>query len=186
LQGWGLLLSNQIKRRHRAIPTPAQTGQPTLAPTPRTNVTLTQKLAEFDSLAAGLDYAAKGITGFNFYSARGQLVEAMSYRTLRERAVAMARRLAGVNLKRGDRVGLVAETGPEFMEAFFGCQYAGLVPCPMPYSMHIGGMDAYVERIAGMLRAAGARAAIAPTDLAAQVGDAGEKASVDVVLSYDE
>jgi len=179
-------LSNQIKRRHSALPTPVQTGQPAITATPRSNVTLTQKLAAFDSLAEGLDYAARGVTGFNFYSGRGQLLEAMTYRTLRERAVATARRLAGLNLKRGDRVGLVAETGPEFMEVFFGCQYAGLVPCPMPYSMHIGGMDAYVERIAGMLRAAGARAAIAPSELVAQVRDAGEMASLDVVLSYEE
>ena len=132
---------------------------PIVSRTPRTNQHLTQKLAEFASLAEGLDYAAKGVTGFNFYSARGQLTEVLSYRTLRERAVAVARRLAGLNLKRGDRVALVAETGSEFVETFFACQYAGLVPCPMPYSMHIGGMDAYVDRIAGMLRAAKARAA---------------------------
>ena len=117
-----------------------------LSLTPRTNPTLTQKLAEFDSLAEGLDYAARGVTGFNFYSARGQLVEAMSYRNF-ARAGRCRRRagLLGLGLKRGDRVAVVAETGPEFMEVFFGCQYAGLVPCPVPYSMHIGGKDAYVD-----------------------------------------
>ena len=159
---------------------------PELSRTPRTNPHLPQKLAEFQSLTEGLDYAAKGVTGFNFYSPRGLLVEVVSYRSLRERAVAMARRLAGLNLKRGDRVGLVAETGAEFMEAFFGCQYAGLVPCPMPYSMHIGGMDAYVERIAGMLRAAKARAAIATTDLAPHIASAAAQAGVTVVMSYEE
>ena len=49
---------------------------------------------------------------------------------------------------------VVAETGPEFMAVFFACQYAGLVPCPMPYTMYIGGREAYIERVAGMLAAA--------------------------------
>jgi fatty-acyl-CoA synthase len=41
--------------------------------TPRRNRNLPQKLAEFSTLAEGLDYAARGETGFNFYSAKGQL-----------------------------------------------------------------------------------------------------------------
>ncbi|MBL8893241.1 MAG: AMP-binding protein, partial [Rhizobiales bacterium] len=181
-------MSKQIHKQradHKA-PATAEQAAPVLSRTPRTNNTLPQKLAEFESLAEGLDYAAKGITGFNFYSARGQLVEVVAYRKLRERAIATARRLAGLNLKRGDHVALVAETGSEFMEAFFGCQYAGLVPCPMPYSMHIGGMDAYVERIAGMLRAAKARAAIATTDLAPHIAAAASRAGVGIVHSYEE
>ena len=51
------------------------------------------------------------------------------------------------------------------MTVFFGCQYAGLVPCPMPYSMYIGGKEAYVARIAGMLKTARASAVILPNDL---------------------
>jgi fatty-acyl-CoA synthase len=65
-------------------------------------------------------------------------------------------------------VAVVAETGPEFMAVFFACQYAGLVPCPVPYSMHIGGRDAYVARIAGMLGSAQAAAVITPSDLEAR------------------
>ena len=45
---------------------------------------------------------------------------------------------------------------------FFACQYAGLVPVPLPLCINIGGHDAYVERLRGMLVAAGARLAVAP------------------------
>ena len=79
-------------------------------------------------------------------------------------------RLAGSGLERGDRVAIVAETSPDFVTMFFACQYAGLVPVPLPLCINIGGHDAYVERLRGMLAAAGARLAVAPADLA---GDAG-------------
>ena len=41
--------------------------------TPTCNRALPQVLAEFSSLAEGLDYAALGLTGLNFYSGRGAL-----------------------------------------------------------------------------------------------------------------
>ena len=116
------------------------------------------RLGGFSTLTEGLDYAARGLTGFNFYSGRGGLEHVLTYGALRLAALAMARKLMAAGLKRFDRVAVVAETGPDFMAAFFGCQYAGLVPCPMPYSIHIGGKDAYVARIAGMPRASARRA----------------------------
>src|SRR5947208_1065859 len=78
------------------------------AGTPRTNFGLKLKLATFSTLTAGLDYAAQGATGFNFYSPRGDLAKVLPYRELKERALETARRLMGLGLARGDRVGLVA------------------------------------------------------------------------------
>ena len=101
-----------------------------LARTPRSNRDLEQKLAGFKTIAEGLDYAARGLTGFNFYSAKGVLSHVLTFAELRSRALATARKLVSAGLKRGDRVAVIAETGPEFMAVFFGCQYAGLVPCP--------------------------------------------------------
>ena len=74
----------------------------------------------------------------------------------------VALRRAG--LERGDRVAIVAETSPDFVRIFFACQYAGLVPVPLPLCINIGGHDAYVERLRGMLAAAGARLTVAPAD----------------------
>ena len=101
-------------------------------PTPTVNRSLAQNLASFGSLAEGLDYAARGATGFNFYSSRGALQTVLPYAELRRRAVSTARKLLSLGLKRGDRVAVVAETGPEFMAVFFGCQYAGLIPARCP------------------------------------------------------
>jgi len=152
--------------------------------TPRANRDLVQKLAEFDTLAGGLDYAARGVTGFNFYSGRGNLEHVLSYAELRKLALATARKLLSLGLKRGDRVAVVAETGPEFMGVFFACQYAGLVPCPLPYTMYIGGKEAYIERVAGMLKAARACAVIASEDLAAYIGEAAAAAGVIKVFTH--
>jgi fatty-acyl-CoA synthase len=147
---------------------------------------LPQKLAEFETLIEGLEYAARGVTGFNFYSPKGVLTHVLSYADLRRNALKVARKLMSLGLTRGSRVAVVAETGPEFMNIFFGCQYAGLVPCPMPYSMYIGGREAYVERVAGMLRAAHARAAISSAELADQIKDAAQRAGTKVVLTHQQ
>jgi fatty-acyl-CoA synthase len=152
--------------------------------TPRANRDLPQRLAEFDTLAGGLDYAARGVTGFNFYSARGSLQHALPYAALRKLALTTARKLLSLGLKRGERVAVVADTGPDFMGLFFACQYAGLVPCPLPYSMYIGGKEAYVGRVAGMLKAARACAVIASEDLEASIGEAAAAAGVAKVLTH--
>ncbi|MGE3742504.1 MAG: fatty acyl-AMP ligase, partial [Geminicoccaceae bacterium] len=140
----------------------------------------------FDTLVAGLDYAAGGATGLNFFSARGELETALPYRELRERALDLALRLAGRGLERGDRVAIVAETSPDFVTIFFACQYAGLVPVPLPLCVNIGGHDAYVERLRGMLLSAGARLAVAPADLISTLREAAETTEVDHVATATE
>ena len=164
--------------RHEA----AAAGQ--VSRTPRANRDLAQRLAEFDTLAGGLDYAAGGVTGFNFYSARGGLQHVLPYAQLRKLALATARKLLSLGLKRGDRVAVVAETGPEFMGVFFACQYAGLVPCPLPYTMYIGGKKAYIDRVAGMLKAAQACAVVASEELETYIREAAGAAGVSKVLTH--
>ncbi|MGE0211273.1 MAG: fatty acyl-AMP ligase [Parvibaculaceae bacterium] len=157
-----------------------------LFPTTRANRNLPLRLGGFPTLAEALDYAAQGDTGFDFYSARGVLEHVLPYRELRRRALLTAERLLACGLTRGERVGVVAETGPDFMAVFFGCQYAGLVPCPMPYSIHIGGREAYVERIRGMLASAHASAAVGPEDLSGHLRDAAKGTGARTVLSFGE
>lgn len=154
--------------------------------TPTSNRSLVQKLADFGTLAEGLDYAAKGVTGFNFYSPRGQLQSVLPYAELRRQAMSTARKLLSLGLKRGDRVAVVAETGPEFMAVFFGCQYAGLIPCPMPYTMYIGGKDSYIDRVAGMLAAAKAGTVITGEDLLGHISEGAARAGARRVLTHAE
>jgi fatty-acyl-CoA synthase len=162
-----------------------EAGVAELTRTPRSNRDLEQKLAGFKTISEGLDYAALGVTGFNFYSAKGKLSHVLTFAELRSRALATARKLLSAGLKRGDRVAVIAETGPDFMAVFFGCQYAGLVPCPMPDTMYIGGKDAYIERVTGMLRAAAACAVVTSSDLEGHILAGAAGAGVETVLTHE-
>jgi fatty-acyl-CoA synthase len=105
---------------------------------------------------------------------------------LRELAIDAARRLQARGLERGDRVAVLAETSPDFLAVFFGCQYAGLIPCPVPYSMYVGGREAYVQRIAGMLQSAQASAIIAPENLSEHARLAAGRAGTRLVCTFAE
>ncbi|MDP1618449.1 fatty acyl-AMP ligase [Phenylobacterium sp.] len=127
--------------------------------------------ADFVSLIEALDYAAQGETGLNFHGLRGELVEALTYRDLQAAARALAARLLATGLRPGDRVGLIAETDGDFARAFFACQYAGLVPAPLPLPAPLGGRANYIEQMARMLDAADADALLGPQAMAAWVND---------------
>jgi len=116
--------------------------------------------ADFATLAEALDYAATGDSGFNFYDGRGALTASLPYRELRARAVELARRLAP--LGRGQRLALVADTHPDFAVMLYACQYAGLVPVPLPAAVHLGGREVYIRHLRKMMRDCEAVAAFAP------------------------
>ena len=128
-------------------------------PTPTAN-TVPMRRADFATLAEALDYAAQGVTGANFY-AGGNLATALPYRILRTQAIELAQRLATLELERGARLAIVAETTPDFLRFFFACQYVGLVPVALPSAVNLGGHDAYVHKLRGMLQACGASIAMA-------------------------
>lgn len=125
----------------------------------------TVRLADFPTLTAALDFAATGETGVNLHSLRGELVEALTYARLREEALVLARRLLAAGAEVGDSVALIAETDGDFVRAFFACQYAGLVPAPLPLPAPLGGRDAYVEQIGRMCASAHARVLLGPAGM---------------------
>ena len=116
----------------------------------------------FANLVEALEYAALGDTGYNFYDGKGALECELSYATLAKEAQALARKLMGLGLKRGDRVAIVAETDPLFMRFFFASQYAGLLPVALPAGLQLGGGDAWTSQIHQMLKTCGAAVAVAP------------------------
>jgi len=130
--------------------------------------------ADFQTLAEALDYAAQGDTGFNFYDSRARLKETVPYRVLRRKARALAARLLDLGLERGDRVAAVAETDANFAALFFACQYAGLVPVPLPISLNLGGRTAYVRQLRGLLETVRPRLAVAPDDFLPFLDEAAE------------
>jgi fatty-acyl-CoA synthase len=139
--------------------------------TPAAN-NLPQKVADFTTLADALDYAAQGETGYNFYNGSAKLYAKLPYQELREQSQALARRLIGLGISRGSRVAMVADTQPDFMRLFFACQYSGLIPVPLPASIHLGGRDAYVSQLERLLAICQAEIAMAPDDFLPYLKDA--------------
>ena len=108
-----------------------------------------------------------------FFNGRGEVVCELSYRELRAQAMHAARRLLGLpDVKRGDRVALIAETRSEFVILFFACQYAGLVPVPLPATVSLGGREQYLHQLRFLIENSGARAAFATDDFVPLLRDA--------------
>jgi fatty-acyl-CoA synthase len=150
-------------------------------PTPTKNESLPLKTSGFLTVAEALDYAAKGETGLNFYNLRGEVSASLPYAELRRSAVAVAGGLAG-RFERGARIAIVAETSPEFMIAFFACQYAGMLPAPMPIPVNLGGKEGYLNQIRQMIVGAKVSAAVGPHSLLGFLHEAAEGvAGVDVL-----
>lgn len=121
-----------------------------------------------------LDYAAQGETGLNFYNARGELLSVLPWREVRERAHVAARKLIGAGFACGDRLLITADTWPGFFDAFFGAQYAGMVPVPVSIPVGIGGKDAYLDQLRRQLATSGATVALSVDDLATLLADAAQ------------
>ena len=135
------------------------------APTPTHNASLPFRRGGFASLSEALDYAARGETGFNFFDARGRLLTSLPYRQLRIEAQAFARRLIGAGIQPGERLVLIADTWPGFCVAFFGAQYAGVLPVPVAVPVGFGAKESYIAQLRRQIVAAGAVGVVAPDDL---------------------
>ena len=144
------------------------------------------RYADFTTLAQALDYAAQGVTGYNFYDGRGQLRAALPYPELRRRALATAQRLHGLGLRRGERIALIAETCPDFMEFFYACQYGGFVPVPLPITINLGSRESYVGRLRRLLHSCGAAAAMAPAEFLSFLQEAADGLGLRLVGSPAE
>ena len=144
-----------------------------VSPTPSFHA-LPSRLADFATVPEAISYAAQGETGLNFYSGKGELLEALPYRELKRQAVDLARRMLASGLVHGDRVAIIAESDGDFMRAFVACQFAGLVPAPLPLPAAFGGKDAYIDHIRRMMQGASAAAALSPANLADWVAAAAD------------
>src|SRR6195256_277412 len=135
-------------------------------PLPTRNSQLALRRADYRSVPEMLDYAARGETGITFYSVRGEILSALAWREVRERAQVTARRLIGAGFAAGERILITADTWPGFFDVFFGAQYAGLLPVPVSIPLGIGGKEAYLDQLRRQLAASGAVAAVGVDDLA--------------------
>ncbi|CAM3186806.1 Fatty-acyl-CoA synthase [Sphingomonas antarctica] len=150
----------------------------TIVTTP-TRDALPRIMSDFATLGAALDYAATGARGLNFHDARGNPLRAYTFAELQSDACAMARRLMGRGVVKGDRIALIAETGAEFATLFFGCIYAGAWPVPLPLPTSFGGRDSYVDQLQVQLDSSDPKMLFYPAELAAMAGAAAEAKGVE-------
>ena len=136
-----------------------------LIPTPHTD-DLPRIFAEFATFGDSLDYAAKGRRGLNFHDPRGTLSRVYPFSELRSDALATARRLMTLGVAKGDRIALIAETGPEFAALFCGAVYAGAWPVPLPLPTSFGGKDNYIDQIAVQLASSDPKFLLGPDEIA--------------------
>ncbi|MEO0882438.1 MAG: fatty acyl-AMP ligase [Pseudomonadota bacterium] len=135
------------------------------------------RLGNFSTIIDALDYAASGESGINFYTATGVISASLPYRVLREEAMELAGKLAAV-APQNSLIGLLAESSPDFVRTFFACQYAGLVPVPMPMPTAMGGRGSFAHQLRQMAGTAEIRAMFAPEKLLDMVGEAMEPIGV--------
>jgi fatty-acyl-CoA synthase len=143
---------------------------------------LPRRFADFDTLGEALDYAATGARGLNFHDPRGRLARAYTYAELRQDALLAAYRLIARGVRPGDRIAMVAETGPEFAALFFGAIYAGAWPVPLPLPTSFGGRDSYIDQLGVQMHSADPKLFFYPDELASMAGAAAQAAGVEGVV----
>jgi fatty-acyl-CoA synthase len=126
---------------------------------------LPRRYADFANFCEAMDYAAKGRRGLNFHDPRGALIRAYPFAELREDALAMAYRLVARGVRKGDRIALIAETGPYFAALFCGAIYAGAWPVPLPLPTSFGGKENYIDQIAVQMASAEPKMLLFPAEL---------------------
>ncbi|MHB9880448.1 fatty acyl-AMP ligase [Pacificimonas sp. ICDLI1SI03] len=145
-----------------------------------------RRLANFETLGAALDYAATSDAGLNFFDARAENPRILPYSDLKQQAMRHARRLIALGAQRGDRIALIAETGPEFVATFFGAIYAGALPVPLPLPTSFGGREGYVEQIRNQLKSCDPMLALSPPSLVPFVKEAAGALADVQVLGWDD
>jgi fatty-acyl-CoA synthase len=151
-----------------------QAGDSQLAPTPHEDK-LPRRMADFATFGEALDYAAGGVRGLNFHDPRGTLTRPYPFAELREDALAAAYMLIARGFVPGDRIALIAETGPEFAALFCGAVYAGVWPVPLPLPTSFGGRDNYIEQLAVQLASSDPKMLVGPDEIAEMTAAAADR-----------
>ena len=152
-------------------------AEPTLVPTPN-DCPLPRRYADFATFGEALEYAARSAKGFNFHDPRGRLTRVYPYSELLEDSLLAAWRFAAAGVGKGDRVALIAETGPEFAALFCGAVLAGAWPVPLPLPTSFGGKEGYIDQVAVQLASSAPKLLLYPAEIAAMATAAAERERV--------
>src|SRR5437764_12560843 len=101
--------------------------------------------------------ALRGVNdrGFRFLGAIGPGEDlVLSFDELRTEALKRAGHLHALGLSKGDRVALVLPDGQDFIPAFFGALWAGIIPVPLYPPISLGKLDAFMDALVNILKVA--------------------------------
>jgi acyl-CoA synthetase (AMP-forming)/AMP-acid ligase II len=113
-----------------------------------------------ETLGSRIAAAALGSGRIHFVDAR-ENERVFSHAELFARAQCAAGALAARGIAAGDRVAIVAATGPEFFDGLFGALLAGAVAVPLYPPVRLGRLQEYHARTAAALNAARVRVVLA-------------------------
>ncbi len=119
--------------------------------TPRRPMTATNPKTLLDALEQC--HLIGDTRGYAFVAADGSET-IYGFRRLVEEARKRGRQLAGMGLRKGDRVALVIPDATEFVLTFLGAVTAGIVPVPLYPPLSLGRLDAYLGGMVRTLNAA--------------------------------
>jgi len=146
---------------------------------------LPRRFSDFDSLVEALEYAAQGVRGINFYSARGELKQSVSYHDLCEWAKRIGSKLIALGFAPGERLALIAATQADFVAVFFGCQYAGVLPVPLPLPTSFGGRESYVTQLRRQMESCRASGVVGPAGMAELTAEGADGLNLKFEGSFD-
>ena len=155
-----------------------------MKPTPN-DCALKRRRADFATFNEAIDYAANSEKGLNFHDMRGSLERVYPYSQMREDALVMARRLIASGIGKGDRVALIAETGPDFAALFCACTYSGAWPVPLPLPTTFGGKESYIDQLAVQLQSSDPKMLLYPGEISEMAKAAADKQGCEG-LSWEE
>src|SRR2546430_3167248 len=99
--------------------------------------------------------------GFTFVAARGPGEDLfVSFHDLRLATQRRAAHYAAAGIGRGDRVALVVPEGEQFIPAFLGALWGGLIPVPLYPPVSLGKLDAFMDALVSILNVAKPRALV--------------------------
>jgi fatty-acyl-CoA synthase len=112
------------------------------------------------TLVHALRRATQETRGFSFAREDGDVFR--SHRQLAGECESFARKLGGLGLRKGDRLGLVISDQQRFVTAFAGCLWAGVIPVPMYPSSSRGRLESYRAQLARIASQAKLAALLSP------------------------
>lgn len=132
------------------------------------------------TLPEALAHAAEVNLGGLRFLDRSERETMLGWPEIRRRARIVAAGLQALGIERGECVGLIFPTGPEFIAAFFGCHLAGAVPVPLYPPVRFGRLAEYHRQTSTMLRAADARLVLADRLVRRVLGETVELAGLEL------